>query len=267
MNFAQGKMKVVLLLCGILGLGLASPSSRIISGTEASVGQLPWMVSIEAEHLIGYDLCGGALLNDEWILTSASCVASGITWEVHLGGITTNLIEIGRVTMTAKAVLNHPSYDSVTKNFDVALIHLPKKVELNDRIKPIALPKKGTIVGSLATVNIAGWGSTKAGGGNSSKLRYVDLSSISNLNCQDYYGKEEIVASTVCATGFLEATPCAGDVGGPLYTTNSEGKSTIVGVFSFFHKNGCDSHKPTVYVRTEPLLTWIQDVTGIPPTP
>lgn len=45
--------------------------SRIIGGMEAEVGEFPWQVSIQArnEHF-----CGGAIINEWWIVTAAHCL-------------------------------------------------------------------------------------------------------------------------------------------------------------------------------------------------
>ena len=53
-------------------------NSRIVNGTLASFGQIPWVVSLRIE-LAGEDsqsfhFCGGTLLNSEWVITSAHCV-------------------------------------------------------------------------------------------------------------------------------------------------------------------------------------------------
>ena len=44
--------------------------SRITGGIEAGVGEFPWQVSVQArnEHV-----CGGAILNEWWIITAAHC--------------------------------------------------------------------------------------------------------------------------------------------------------------------------------------------------
>ena len=55
---------------------------KIINGTEAAAGQLPWLVSI---HQWGGHHCGGVIISDRWVLTAAHCL-----YEYRL------IIDIGR---------------------------------------------------------------------------------------------------------------------------------------------------------------------------
>lgn len=43
---------------------------RIISGTEADIGEFPWMVAIGLNKMF---FCGGALISDIFVLTAAHC--------------------------------------------------------------------------------------------------------------------------------------------------------------------------------------------------
>ena len=56
-------------LCMGLGhrIGSSSRLRRVMNGEQATVGQFPSMVYIEA----GESQCGGVILNDRWILSAA----------------------------------------------------------------------------------------------------------------------------------------------------------------------------------------------------
>ena len=44
----------------------------ICAKEEATLGEFPWTVSLRLDGLLGHD-CGGAILNESWILTTAYC--------------------------------------------------------------------------------------------------------------------------------------------------------------------------------------------------
>ncbi|KAJ2366927.1 hypothetical protein IW150_005808, partial [Coemansia sp. RSA 2607] len=62
------------LLCVLAALGsVAAESERIIGGSPAPSGEFPFAV-----HLFKNDspYCGGTLIDTEWVVTAAHCVAS-----------------------------------------------------------------------------------------------------------------------------------------------------------------------------------------------
>ena len=53
---------------------------RIVGGEEASPNCWPWQVSIQAKKPVRFDwrrhICGGTLINKEWVLSAAHCFIS-----------------------------------------------------------------------------------------------------------------------------------------------------------------------------------------------
>lgn len=58
--------------------------------------------------------------------------------------------------MSVDAIYWHQSYDYTTLDYDIMLMKLAHKVEINDNVKPIALPKVCPNAGDMCTVS--GWG-------------------------------------------------------------------------------------------------------------
>lgn len=50
--------------------GTAPLMGKIVGGGDASLGQFPWQVAL---YLNGVFQCGGTLVNNRWVLTSAQC--------------------------------------------------------------------------------------------------------------------------------------------------------------------------------------------------
>ena len=54
--------------------------NRIVGGEEAEVNEYPWMVRLFTTSTpFFYDICGGSLISDSWILTAAHCITPGKT--------------------------------------------------------------------------------------------------------------------------------------------------------------------------------------------
>jgi hypothetical protein len=52
-------------------LGFPQKGAKILGGSSAKLGEIPWQVSIQA--LDGSHLCGGTIISEEWILTATQC--------------------------------------------------------------------------------------------------------------------------------------------------------------------------------------------------
>nr|CBC01181.1 chymotrypsin-like proteinase 6E precursor [Tribolium castaneum] len=239
-----------------------TPGPRIINGKTAEKGQFPWQVAIHVTQPGVSTLCGGALLNEKWILTAGHCVKDATNFKIAVGSNHFNGDDPSRVVFKTSDYILHEDYDKYTLANDIGLIPLPQAVSFNDDIQPIALPSQGLTDGS--TVTVGGWGLTSDDGEEASpELMYVDLVTISNSECSTAYDGLDINNRVICAKGpgTIVQSTCEGDSGGPLVTRDPN--PTHVGVVSFGHPDGCESGKPAGFTRTYNYIDWIKGKTGI----
>ncbi|XP_044266759.1 brachyurin-like [Tribolium madens] len=239
-----------------------STGVRIIGGNTANAGQFPFMAAINVQTGTSTFFCGGALISNEWILTSAHCVYNAITLTIRLGSIKLTGSDPNRVTLATSHVVPHPDFDPTTSKNDIGLIKLRLPVELTDYIQPIALPS-GKLANS-ANPTALGWGQTTDEDSElAPELQYVGLAVISNEECKLTFGSQ-ITEEMVCVDGNYNQGTCLGDTGSPLVVRLIGGTYLQHhGVASFYSGNGCESTDPSGFTRTYAYLDWIKNVTQI----
>uniref|UniRef100_A0A3B3CL93 Si:dkey-32n7.7 n=1 Tax=Oryzias melastigma TaxID=30732 RepID=A0A3B3CL93_ORYME len=200
-------------LCGIAPL-----NPKIVGGADAAPGSWPWQVSLQ---LYGKHLCGGSLINKEWVLTAAHCVVGTNKFLVSLGHQNLQGKNPNKVSRRVAAKIVHPDFGGRTLDNDIALLRLSSPVTFTHYIRPVCLAASGSVFNNGTGSWVTGWGNVKEGGKLTllafSMFLWAGLTCLSLQSC--YLDGINITSNMICA-GVLGGVTflCQGDSGGPMVT-------------------------------------------------
>ncbi|XP_065093779.1 collagenase-like [Ochlerotatus camptorhynchus] len=249
---------ISLLALGVSVRSAPSEESRIINGKDAELGQFPYQALLKIDTPNGRALCGGSVLNEEWILTAGHCVQDASSFEITMGTINLKSTEDdGRVVMNSTEYIQHEDYNGQDASNDIAVIKLPQRVQFSNRIQAVQLPT-GHDDYNRKMATVSGWGKTRDMGGVAQRLQYATIQVIRNNECRLVY-PSSIQPTTLCCRGDQQST-CNGDSGGPLVLDDDK---TLIGVVSFGHVIGCEKKLPVAFARVTEFADWIREKTGM----
>lgn len=227
---------------------------EIIGGAYAGQNQFPYMVRL---MLDGRHVCGGTIINPNWVVTAAQCVA----WQdfrkiVVVAG--DNILNTPEYTEQSKTILGfttHPDfvYARGLPLNDVAVIRLSSPLLFNFAVQPLALPSNPAPLGYLT---VSGWGHTSPNSGPSNRLKYANLPNNPVSACDGYMSRTVYAGSELCvghANGVASA--CQNDSGDPL-----AGNGILRGIASWGYGGTCNTF--TVFTDVYSYVSWIRSFTG-----
>ncbi|XP_069102738.1 prostasin-like [Argopecten irradians] len=245
--------------CGTSNVG-STHTNKIVGGSVASHGEFPWQVSVRYNN---QHLCGGTLVDSQWVVTAAHCFEDLSTrhgWTVGVGMHDQHHVYSSSIHHVSSVVV-HTGYNSRTNHNDIAMMKLSSPVDLSGNyIRAACLPNTNENFDS-DTCTVTGWGATYYDEhGRAPLTRYlekVNVPIITNSQCEYFLGRNSVYSGNICA-GFTAGgkDACQGDSGGPLVCKHN-GVYKLAGVVSWGY--GCgDARTPGVYTRVSSFISWIQ---------
>lgn len=193
----------------------------MFNGRKSRQGEFPYVASIRAA---GVD-CRGALISRWFVLTAAHCLrflGEGDILFVTLG--TTDYYPFsedpGAVKFRAEMkYLIHENFTLPSADNDIALIRLPERVMLSEKIQPIKMSRSGKVDQQSGEVQAAvmGWGEMETGA-TADFLQTARLKLIPISDCFGFQSHfiETITERHICAMSLdnkVTVSPCDGDSG------------------------------------------------------
>ena len=232
---------------------------KIVNGQDALEHSICWQVRLSVDNSY---LCGGTIIDRNWVLTAAHCIGSNSV-NIYAGDhIASDPND--DILHSADEFITDNAYNDVTLDRDFALLRVttePFNFDLPG-IAPACLPMENQAWTSGVTATISGWGAIYSGGPLSNVLQTVDIELLTGSDCSQYL-PGDISENMICAYEDGAGTDsCQGDSGGPMTVFNQETQRVeIAGVVSWGY--GCASPgAPGVYADVAKAISWIKSVIG-----
>ncbi|CAG2172773.1 unnamed protein product, partial [Oppiella nova] len=216
--------------------GLKPALNYIVGGERAVRNEFPFLVIIK---LNGNTVCGGAIINDIWVITAAHCFKDRehqiADYSVHAGAHSLHDGEEYRLQL----IRVHSKFSFGEMNSDVCLIKMDRNFNFGPHVGPVCLPmiQRAEVSG---VITVAGWGRLIEKGTPSKILQKVNLPIITDEQCSSMYQDKAVVIFRSHFCTYLEGYDTCevypqfnkGDSGGPAFQFQN-GRFTLIGIVSF----------------------------------
>lgn len=253
--------------------GIHQEDIKITGGTDANIADFPWQVYFKS----GNYLCGGSIINEDWILTAAHCTENSqgnpipVAEMFVIVGATNPYDEQEGQEYKISEVIVNSGYNNQTLDNDIALLKVKQPIN-NLNAGPIKLvttedvSEGATDPGVMSWVT--GWGLTRVDPDvYAVNLQKVQLPIVNNEQASVVWNT---IPSSAIIAGYLNGNKdaCSGDSGGPLAVPVYDDYK-LAGIVSW-GSSDCDTYGG--YTRVSDFETWIRSNTGIakeywPPDP
>ncbi|XP_020812652.1 lectizyme [Drosophila serrata] len=233
----------------------------VINGTEADPHSAPYIVSLATNPAKHSHICGGTIIDKNWILTAAHCISNpvnmsaiaGLHVRAEVDELTQQrIIDFGRV---------HEKYTGGVGPYDIAILHVSESFIFNEWVSPATLPSREEV--HEGETHLYGWGQPKSYILTASKTLQTVTTDIVNYDeCKDALPEDApLEPSNICSASQQQSkSACNGDSGGPLVVEYDDAPSEVIGVVSWGYIPCGLAQMPSVYTRVSAYIDWISEI-------
>lgn len=232
--------------------GVPESYGRVVGGFQPARSRHPYFVRVDHNRALH---CGGVLIAPEVVLTAAHCVVGSGSYTAYVNAYNIYNTNAGTTVRSVSRAIRHPSYNTETRDFDVAVLQLSSPIP-DAKTLPLNgftdTPRPGD------SMTVIGVGDRYEGGGTTIWLNEVEVKMVDPSECDADYGGNSINDFTMFCAKDPGQDSCQGDSGGPIMMKVG-GVDKVVGVVSW--GRGCaKSMYPGVYARVAAAKPWIDSM-------
>lgn len=243
---------------------LLHETQRILGGTDANLGQLPWQLLIKQPRK-----GGASLINDRWAVTAAHVVENVREDALRLYGGLVDEHSANSVAMESEKIIIHPNYVTGTSyDNDIALIKFSDTVNFGPNLIPVCLPAANASLVENEIGTVSGWGITEDKTGRlvtSQSLKYAHISVYSLAKCRDLSfvtnNKHMVFTDNMFCAGAEGRDSCPQDSGGPFTSPmlgSAKGPFYLTGIVSWGPRCRHRVYKG-YYTKVRNYVDWIKE--------